>query len=83
MRHFLLLSVYALFSTSLLAQQPEKITGVTINPDNSVTFRYRNPKAVTVEVSGEFMQGSARSRRSTAYGPIPRLRSLPRCISTA
>lgn len=39
--------------------QQEKITGVTINPDNSVTFRYRNPKAVTVEVSGEFMQGAA------------------------
>lgn len=58
MRHTILLSVLSLLCTSAFAQQ-EKITGVTINPDNSVTFRYRNPKAVTVEVSGEFMQGSA------------------------
>lgn len=39
--------------------QPEVFTGVVINPDHSVTFRYKNPKAVKVEVSGEFMQGSA------------------------
>lgn len=39
--------------------QNEVFTGVVINPDNSVTFRYRNPKAVKVEVSGEFMDGSA------------------------
>ena len=58
MRHFILLSVFTLLSTAAFAQQ-EKITGVTINPDNSVTFQYRNPKAVTVEVSGEFMEGSA------------------------
>ena len=41
------------------AEQPEVFTGVVINPDYSVTFRYKNPKAVKVEVSGEFMQGSA------------------------
>jgi len=41
------------------AQPQEVFTGVVINPDNSVTFRYRNPKAIKVEVSGEFMQGSA------------------------
>ena len=28
------------------AAQPEVFTGVVINPDHSVTFRYRNPKAV-------------------------------------
>ena len=39
--------------------QPEVFTGVVINDDNSVTFRYKNPKAVKVEVSGEFMEGSA------------------------
>ena len=38
---------------------PEVFTGVVINPDNSVTFRYKNPKAVKVEVSGEFPEGSA------------------------
>ena len=26
-----------------------------INPDHSVTFRYRNPKAVSVKVSGDFL----------------------------
>ena len=40
-------------------QNPEVFTGVVINEDNSVTFRYKNPKAVKVEVSGEFMEGSA------------------------
>ena len=40
-------------------QNPEVFTGVVINGDNSVTFRYKNPKAVKVEVSGEFMEGSA------------------------
>ncbi|MBP5539479.1 MAG: esterase, partial [Bacteroidales bacterium] len=58
MRRILLLSFFSMLCAGAFAQQ-EKITGVTINPDNSVTFRYRNPKAVTVEVSGEFMQGSA------------------------
>ena len=62
MRQFILLTAFALFCTGAFAQQEQKITGVTINPDNSVTFRYRNPKAVTVEVSGEFMEGSARLR---------------------
>ena len=59
MRRILLLSAFALFATAVFAQQEQKITGVTINPNNSVTFQYRNPKAVTVEVSGEFMEGSA------------------------
>ena len=59
MRRILLLSAFALFATAVFAQQEQKITGVTINPDNSVTFKYRNPKAVTVEVSGEFMEGAA------------------------
>ena len=58
----ILLPVLLLLCTAAFAQQEQKITGVTINPDNSVTFRYRNPKAVTVEVSGEFMEGSARLR---------------------
>lgn len=61
MRHIIVLSAFVLLCSAAFAQQ-EKITGVTINPDNSVTFRYRNPKAVTVEVSGEFMEGAARLR---------------------
>ena len=31
-----------------------------VNPDNTVTFRYRNPKAVRVQVSGDFIKGNAR-----------------------
>ena len=62
MRHILLLSTCLFLCTAAYAQQEQKITGVTINPDNSVTFQYRNPKAVNVEVSGEFMEGSARLR---------------------
>ena len=30
------------------------IVSPEINPDNSVTFRYYNPKAITVQVSGDF-----------------------------
>ena len=42
------------------APQPQEVfTGVVINPDYSVTFRYKNPKAKKVEVSGEFMEGTA------------------------
>ena len=58
MKRILLICAFALLAAGAFAQQ-EKIVGVTVNPDNSVTFRYRNPKAVTVEVSGEFMEGSA------------------------
>lgn len=32
-----------------------------VNPDNTVTFRYRNPKAVRVQVSGDFIKGNARA----------------------
>lgn len=33
------------------------IVSPEINPDHTVTFRYRNPKAVTVKVSGDFLKG--------------------------
>jgi enterochelin esterase family protein len=60
MRHFIILSALAFLCTGAFAQQEQvKVTGVTVNPDHSVTFSYINPKAVSVEVSGEFMQGSA------------------------
>jgi len=31
------------------------VTSPEINPDNTVTFRYRNAKAVTVQVTGDFL----------------------------
>lgn len=68
MKKILLIAAMAALTCSLNAQpqrpaagprQPEVFKGVIINPDNSVTFQYKNPKAVSVQVSGEFMQGSA------------------------
>lgn len=35
------------------------IVSPEVNPDNTVTFRYRNPKAVSVKVSGDFLKGQA------------------------
>lgn len=53
------LAAISIFSFAQPRQQPKPFVGVVINPDNSVTFQYKNPKAVKVEVSGEFMKGSA------------------------
>ena len=39
------------------------MTVVTLNPDNSVTFRHRNPTVITVEVSGEFIKGAVQFRK--------------------
>ena len=44
-------------STAAGAQQElsfrAPVTSTEINPDHSVTFRYRNPKAVTVQLQGD------------------------------
>jgi enterochelin esterase-like enzyme len=44
-------------STAAVAQQElsfrAPVTSPEINPDHSVTFRYRNPKAVTVQLQGD------------------------------
>jgi len=58
MKRILIAAMFMLPMCSIIAQS-EVFTGVVINDDSSVTFRYRNPKAVKVEVSGEFMEGSA------------------------
>lgn len=65
MRKLLAIAAFAALTIGAFAQpagprqQPKVFKGVIINPDNSVTFQYKNPKAVKVEVSGEFMKGSA------------------------
>ncbi len=50
-----------MLSTSAWAQQALKyqapVKSPEINPDNSVTFRYRNPKAVTVQLQGDMLSG--------------------------
>lgn len=50
------------FCISASAQQTiggrAQIISPEINPDGTVTFRYRNPKAVTVQLSGDFLPDS-------------------------
>ena len=52
-------AVSLLVGLSALAQQAlgpgTGIVSPEINPDNSVTFRYYNPKAVTVQITGDFL----------------------------
>ncbi len=55
----ILASVSMLWCTTLSAQQAlgpgTGIVSPEINADNTVTFRYYNPKAVTVQISGDFL----------------------------
>ena len=48
--------------TGASAQQALKfrsaVTSPEINPDHSVTFRYYNPKAVTVQLQGEMLSAN-------------------------
>ena len=48
-----------LLAASLPAQQAlsfrAPVVSPEINADHSVTFRYRNPKAMTVKISGDFL----------------------------
>ena len=52
-------AVSLLIGLSAFAQQAlgpgTGIVSPEINPDNSVTFRYYNPKAVTVQITGDFL----------------------------
>lgn len=56
----LLLSCSFAFAQQALRDRIEVISP-EINPDNTVTFRYRNPKAVTVEVAGDFLPAGTRT----------------------
>jgi len=58
MKTFLYLSLLALSFTASAQQALGPGTGIIspeINADNTVTFRYVNPKAITVQVSGDFL----------------------------
>jgi len=59
MRKTILTLAAAVLAVAAFAQQAlgpaSGITSPEINPDNSVTFRYVNPKARTVEVTGDFL----------------------------
>lgn len=59
MKNIILTAVALLVGISVHAQQAlgpgTGIISPEINADNTVTFRYYNPKAVTVQVSGDFL----------------------------
>jgi len=59
MKKTLILASAALMAGSVFAQQnlfgPQQVTSPQVNPDGTVTIRYKNPKAKTVQVMGEFL----------------------------
>lgn len=63
MKKLIIAAVCLLAAASLHAQQAlgpgTGIVSPEINPDYSVTFRYFDPKAVTVSVTGDFQKGPA------------------------
>ena len=59
MKRIIAIAASLLWGAALFAQQAlgpgTGIVSPEINADNTVTFRYYNPKAVTVQVSGDFL----------------------------
>ena len=62
---FITLILLAAATISAMAQQAlfsgDTVTSPEINPDNSVTFRLFSPKAITVELEGDFLPDTLRS----------------------
>lgn len=62
---FITFAMLALASLSAMAQQAlfsrAAVKSPEINPDNSVTFRLHAPKAITVELTGDFLPEKTRS----------------------
>lgn len=61
MKKAIFITLAAILTISAQAQQSlgfrAQVVSPEINPDNTVTFRYRNSKAITVQISGEFTPG--------------------------
>ena len=59
MKRLIIIAASLLWGAALFGQQALRpgtgIVSPEINPDNTVTFRYYNPKAITVQVSGDFL----------------------------
>lgn len=59
MKRIIIIAASLLWGAALFAQQAlgpgTGIVSPEINADNTVTFRYYNPKAVTVQISGDFL----------------------------
>ena len=64
LKHFLAITLAAVLATlTANAQQSlwggAQIVSPEIHPDNTVTFRFHAPKAIRVQVVGDFLQGAA------------------------
>ena len=63
LRRLTILASALLLSAAAFAQQSlwdiSDFETVTVNPDKSVTFKLKAPKAVKVQVTGDFMEGAA------------------------
>lgn len=59
MKRIIFAAACLLYAATAMGQQAlvpgTGLVSPEINPDNSVTFRYYNPKAVTVQVTGDFL----------------------------
>ena len=59
MKRTIIAAVTLLIASAAYSQQAlvpgTGLVSPEINPDNSVTFRYYNPKAITVQVTGDFL----------------------------
>ena len=59
MKRLIIIAASLLWGAALFAQQAlgpgSGIVSPEINPDHTVTFRYHNPKAVVVQISGDFL----------------------------
>lgn len=69
MKKIFILSIILLFCISSFAQQAlwggQDIISPEINSDNTVTFRFQNPKAIKVQVTGDFLSPQ---KIKTPYG---------------
>lgn len=63
LKQLTILATALLMSATAFAQQSlwdiSDFDTVTVNPDKSVTFKLKAPKAVKVQVTGDFMEGTA------------------------
>ncbi|WP_106831718.1 esterase [Parabacteroides pacaensis] len=71
MKKLSILVVYALLSISVFAQQAlwggQNIVSPEIGPDNKVTFRFFAPKAIKVQLTGDFL---APQKIDTPFGKV-------------
>lgn len=64
LKHFLAITLAAVLATMTANAQQSlwggaQIVSPEIHPDNTVTFRFHAPKAIRVQVVGDFLQGAA------------------------